>query len=92
MFHQADLGISKTLVQIIWSIAQETSSIILPKLDIRLQKAKEIGRYYQYHLSCTNSGGYFVFNANLTTFKHRLVIQISYTCIYLFTDVRILRT
>jgi hypothetical protein len=64
MLHQADLGIFKTLVQIIRSIAQETLSFIFPELDTRLQKIKEVGRCYQYRLPSTNSGGYFVSNAN----------------------------
>jgi hypothetical protein len=58
MLYQADLGIFKILVQIIRSIAQETSSIIFLELDIRLQKIKEIRRYYKYRLLSTNSGGY----------------------------------
>jgi hypothetical protein len=72
MLHQVDLGI----IKIIWSIAQETSSIILPELDTRLEKIKEIGRYHQYRLPCTISGGYLVSNANFVAFEHRLVMQI----------------
>jgi hypothetical protein len=88
MLHQADLGIFKTLVQIIRSIAQETSSFILHELDTRLQKIKEVGRYYQYRLLGTNFGGYFVSNANFAAFEHRSVMQVSYTYINLFIDVR----
>ena len=88
MLHQVDLGIFKTLVQIIRSIAQETSSFIFPELDTRLQKIKEVGRYYQYRLPGTNFGRYFVSNANFVAFKHWSVIQVSYMYICLFIDVR----
>ena len=77
MLHQADLGVFKTLVHILRSIAKEISSQILTELDERLYLIKDIGRFYQFRLPGINSGGFFGSNANFAAFEYRYVMQVS---------------
>jgi hypothetical protein len=46
MLHQTNLGIFKTLVDIMRKIASEVGPHILPELDRRLLFIKDAARYY----------------------------------------------
>ena len=77
MLHQFDLGVFKTLVDILRSIAVSTSTTILPELDRRLLCIKNSSRFSKFLVPSTDKGGYFSSNSNYATFEHRSVMQVS---------------
>ena len=77
MIHQSDLGVFKTLVDILRSIATSTSVAILPELDQRLLCIKNSSRFSEFRVPGTDKGGYFTANSNYAAFEHRSVMQVS---------------
>lgn len=77
MLHQADLGIFKTLMDILQNMSKELMRSPLPEMDRRLLVIKESARFFQFRVPGTDKGGYFTSNANFAAFEHRCVIQVS---------------
>ena len=77
MLHQSDLGVFKTLVDILRTIAASTSSIVLPEMDQRLLCIKNSCRFLEFRVFGTGKGGYFISNSNYAAFDHRSIIQVS---------------
>lgn len=78
MLHQADLGIFKTLMDIVISVSKELREDPLPVLDKRLATIKNCGRFFQFRVPGTDKGGYFCSNANFAAFEHRSIMQVSF--------------
>jgi hypothetical protein len=77
MFHQAYLGVFKTIIDILWGIALASiNSKILSSLDQRLFHIKKHSRYPSFRIHGPNKGGYFSSNANFAAFEHRSVMQV----------------
>jgi hypothetical protein len=77
MLHQADLGIFKTLMDILQSVSKELENPPLLEMDRRLLVIKESARFFQFRVPGTDKGGYFTSNANFAAFEHRCVMQVS---------------
>lgn len=77
MLHQADLGIFKTLMDILQSVSKELENPPLLEMDRRLLVIKESARFFQFRMPGTDKGGYFTSNANFAAFEHRCVMQVS---------------
>jgi len=77
MLHQADLGVFKTIIDILRGIALASiNSKILSSLDQRLFHIKKHSRYQSFRIPGTDKGGYFSSNANFVAFEHRSVMQV----------------
>lgn len=79
MLHQADLGVFKTLIDIVRMIAQShpNGGRTLAELDRRLSVIKEEARFYKFRVPGNLSSGYFLSQANYAAFEHRSVMQVS---------------
>jgi hypothetical protein len=77
IMHQSDLGIFKTLVEIVRSMAISSAcQSHLRVLDDRLLLIKKTSRYSSFRIPGTDKGGYFRSNANFAAFEHRAVLQV----------------
>ena len=77
MLHQADLGVFKTLMDIVQEISKELDVNPIPELDKRLLVIKDVARFFQFRIPGSDRGGYFTSNANFAAFEHRAVMQVS---------------
>lgn len=77
MLHQADLGIFKTLVDILIEVCKSMQRNPLLVLDERLAMMKKSSRFFQFRIPGTDKGGYFSSNANYAAFEHRAIMQVS---------------
>ncbi len=73
MLHQSDLGIFKTLVNILRSIS---SPKVHSQLDERLQEIKKRSRFSGFRIPGNDKGGYFSSQANFAAFEHRAIMQV----------------
>jgi hypothetical protein len=73
MMHQSDLGVFKTLVDILRALT--TANLI--QMDNRLLMIRRSFRYQSFRLPGTDKGGYFRSNANFGAFEHRAVMQVN---------------
>ncbi len=77
MLHQADLGVFKTIIDILRGIVLASiNSKIFSSLDQRLFHIKKHSRYPSFRIPGTDKGGYFSSNANFAAFEHRSVMQV----------------
>lgn len=74
IMHQSDLGVFKTLVDILRVLGG--SGNVLQLLDKRLLHIKATSRYQSFRIPGTEKGGYFCSNANFAAFEHRAVMQV----------------
>jgi len=77
MLHQADLGVFKTLMDIVQDISSGLDCNPIPELDRRLLIIKDSARFFQLRVPGNDRGGYFTSNANFAAFEHRSVMQVS---------------
>ncbi len=71
MFHQADLSVFKTIIDILRGIVLAfVNSKILSSLDQHLFHIKKHSRYPSFQIPGTNKGGYYSSNANFVAFEH----------------------
>ena len=77
MLHQANLGIFKTIVEIVQNMGKQLTSNPLLELDRRLMIIKETSRFFQFQVPGTNKGGYSSSNASYAAFEHRCIMQVS---------------
>jgi hypothetical protein len=76
MLHQSDLGVFKTLLDIIQDISATftNSSNVLLELDKCLFLIKVKACFLGFCVPGIDKGGYFSSNANFVAFKHHLVM------------------
>ena len=77
MLHQADLGIFKTIVEIVQNMRKQLTGNPLLELDRRLMIIKETSQFFQFRVPGTDKGGYFSSNASYTALEHHCVMQVS---------------
>ena len=84
VLHHFNLGIFKTLVDIIKGIS---SNEVLQKLNEQLQVTKTKSGFLGYRISGNNKGGYFTSNSNFATFKHCVGMQVKYITTLFFLQL-----
>jgi hypothetical protein len=77
MLHQADLGVFKTLMDIVHEISKELHVNPIPELDRRLMVIKDSSHFFLFRVPGNERGGYFTSNANFLAAQHRSVMQVS---------------
>ena len=76
VLHQADLGVFKTLMDVLQEMAKELNPNPISQLDERIMAIKESSRFFHFRLPGSSRGGYFTSNANFAAFEHRSVMQV----------------
>jgi len=77
MFHQANLGVLKTIMDILWGIALVSiNSKIFSSLNQCPFHIKKHSKYPSFWILITGKGGYFSSNANFVAFEHCFVMQV----------------
>ena len=77
MLHQLDLGIFKTIVEIVQNMGTQLTGNPLLELDRIVMIIKESSRFFQFQVSGTNKSGYFSSNASYAAFEHRCIMRVS---------------
>lgn len=77
MLHQADLGVFKTLMNIVQDMSKELDVNPILELDRRLSVIKVSERFFEFQIPGSDRGGYFTSNANFAAFEHRSIMQVS---------------
>jgi hypothetical protein len=75
MLHQVDLGVFKTIIDILRRIALVSiNSKIFSSLNQCPFHIKKHSKYPSFRILGTNKGGYFSSNANFVAFEHQFVM------------------
>jgi len=76
MLHQVDLGVFKTLMDVLQEMSKELNLNPIPQLDEKIMGIKESTRFFHFRLPSSLRGGYFTSNANFVTFEHSSIMQV----------------
>ena len=76
MLHQANLGVFKTLMDVLQEMSKELNPNPISQLDERIIAIKESARFFNFRLPGSSQEGYFTSAANFVTFEHHSIMQV----------------